>query len=136
MKSFLIYHTFVSMILLHILADFNLQIGSTLDKLKQKSWWIKQTDNPLYKNDYRIAMFIHCLVWSIIILIPITLYSFYTYQDTSVFTSVALLANTAIHYYIDDAKCNKYKINLVTDQTLHFLQITATFMIFQGLYYH
>jgi len=36
-------------------------------------------------------------------------------------------ANTLIHAIVDDLKANKHKINLIQDQTIHFMQILLTF---------
>jgi hypothetical protein len=38
-------------------------------------------------------------------------------------------ANTVVHCYVDDLKCNQMKINLASDQVIHFLQILITWII-------
>jgi hypothetical protein len=40
---------------------------------------------------------------------------------------IVLVINTILHAFIDDLKCNKKKINLITDQALHIIQIALTF---------
>ena len=37
--------------------------------------------------------------------------------------------NTAIHFVVDDLKANRFKINLITDQSIHFIQIVLTFLV-------
>ena len=112
------------MILCHIIDDFVLQ-PVCLSNLKQKSWWDKHCDGKQYKNDYKVALFIHSLSWSIMIHLPIIL--LYVCNDWVL--SFSILINMIIHYIVDDLKANKYKINLVIDQTIHFIQIILTFII-------
>ena len=38
---------------------------------------------------------------------------------------VFVLIQTFVHMHIDNMKCNKFEINLVVDQLLHFLQILS-----------
>lgn len=38
-------------------------------------------------------------------------------------------ANIIGHMVIDDLKCNRYKINLITDQFLHMIQIILSWII-------
>lgn len=121
------------MILCHIIDDFVLQ-SACLSNLKQKSWWENNVLNKsssyrkLYKNDYKMALFIHSLSWSIMIHIPLMI--FFSIFDIDLLFTLSILINTSIHYIIDDLKANKYKINLITDQIIHFIQIIVTFIIF------
>ena len=115
---------------MHCLDDFVLQ-PITLSKLKQKTWWIKQCkengiDFSKYKNDYRMALFIHSISWSISILFPIIFILGYPKQHIII---CLLVANIICHYIIDDSKANKMKLNLVTDQLFHLLQIFITYLI-------
>ena len=111
------------MILFHIIDDFVLQPIS-LSNLKQKKWWEKQEGySDKYKDDYKVALAIHSISWSIMIHIPLV----------SMFPSlgqlallISVIANAVIHYYIDDLKANKLKINLFEDQMVHFWQICTT----------
>lgn len=116
---------FLLMILLHILDDFVLQ-GVCLNKLKQKEFWkdyISET-NKLYKYDYIMALFIHSLSWSLMIHLPLFLTNV-----SNVFLLISILINAIIHSIVDDLKANKKKINLITDQIIHFIQIIAVFFI-------
>lgn len=111
------------MILLHIIDDFVLQ-KATLCDLKQKDTW---KDAPrMYRNDYKVALFIHSLSWSIMIHLPLFLIWIPWY---TLFCTVAI--NTGIHMIVDDHKANLKTINLVTDQAIHFSQILLTY----GFYY-
>ena len=112
------------MILCHIIDDFVLQ-SACLNNLKQKSWWDEHCYGKQYRNDYKVALFIHSLSWSIMIHLPIIL--LYVCNDWVLVASI--LINTIIYYIVDDAKANKYKINLLTDQSIHFIQIILTFII-------
>lgn len=117
--------TLCLMILCHIIDDFVLQ--NVLAKLKQKDWWTAQPEyNELYKDDYKMALFIHSLEWSIMINLPLIF--LFGFGGLGLFISVAI--NTAIHYFVDDAKANKKTINLVLDQEIHFCQVFLTLLVF------
>ena len=116
---------FLSMIFLHILDDFHLQ-GRLID-MKQISWWRKQTEDPKYKNDYLVALFIHSFSWSFVISLPI-LYTINFEMNT--FFKLIFIENIIIHAYIDDLKANKFKINLVEDQSVHIIQICVLFLLY------
>lgn len=118
------------MILFHIIDDFVLQPIS-LSNLKQKKWWEKQEGySDKYKDDYKVALAIHSISWSIMIHIPLVI----------IFPSLGQLAllisfivNAVIHYFIDDLKANKLKINLFEDQMVHFCQICTTLSVIMSL---
>ena len=113
----------LAMFLLHIIDDFHLQ--GILSKMKQRSWWLKQDGyKDLYEDDYKTALLIHSLSWSIIISIPLWLFQIPAYV-----IGTAVIINTVIHYIVDDLKCNQLKISLTTDQLIHFLQINITWLI-------
>lgn len=118
------------MILCHIIDDFVLQ-PVCLSNLKQKSWWennvlnISNKYRTMYKNDYMMALFIHSLSWSIMIIVPILL----LIEFNPITLLILVAGNTLIHYCVDDMKANKHKISLITDQIIHFLQISITFNI-------
>ena len=131
----------IAMILLHIIEDFHLQ--GILATMKQKSWWehelikthkyTEKTWNK-YKYDYVISLIVHSLENSIFIVLPIIIdqliYTFTTNPNNSYFIMwiAYILFNTIVHSYIDDLKCNKLKINLITDQLLHFITIIWLFV--------
>jgi hypothetical protein len=113
------------MILAHIVDDFYLQ--GNLAKMKQKVWWEKLFEyKSLYKHDYKMALLIHSMSWSIMILIP----SMILLPTVSSYLLLgAFIINTIIHYWIDNEKCNKLHINLMTDQTIHLLQVIVTWVL-------
>ena len=112
----------------HLIDDFVLQDKFTY--LKQKSWWIKTCkDEGLsiekYGNDYKMALFEHSLEWSIAIIIPVI----FLLNVNGIVLLGCVVANTIIHYIIDNAKANQLRLNLIQDQLLHFIQIIATWLI-------
>lgn len=114
------------MILFHIIDDFVLQPIS-LSNLKQKKWWKKQEGySDKYKDDYKVALAIHSISWSIMIHIPLVI-MFPSLGQLALL--ISFIVNTVIHYFIDDLKANKLKINLFEDQMVHFCQICTTLSI-------
>lgn len=112
------------MIFMHIVDDYYLQ--GILGQMKQKRWWQTQEwYKPLYKNDYKMALLIHSMSWSIMILMPpIFIIGINQYLALGTF-----ILNTMIHFYVDDLKANIGKINLVLDQSIHFLQVFVTWLL-------
>jgi hypothetical protein len=115
---------FLLMILAHVVDDFVLQ-PVCLSKLKQKSWWETQDGyKTLYNNDYKMALLVHSMSWSIMILLPVII----TNNIPGIVLFSTFIVNTLIHYYIDDMKANKGKINLMVDQFVHIMQIITTWI--------
>lgn len=111
------------MILAHIVDDYYLQ--GILASMKQKKWWLEQKGyKDMYKNDYSMALLMHSMSWSIMILLPIM---FFTAAPSAIIW-VFFVANAMIHYYVDNLKANEFKINLVQDQSIHLLQIFITWL--------
>lgn len=122
------YHILLAMLFLHVLDDFHLQ--GILAKMKQKKWWKEQKGfKDLYKDDYKTALLMHCLSWSIIVTSPFWL----TRIDQNALMLI-VFANAAIHYWIDDLKYNQMKISLETDQMMHIIQIYITWLICSNAY--
>ena len=121
----------IFMIFAHITDDYYLQ--GWLASAKTKNWWEKNAPNKLYSKDYIMALFCHSLSWSIMIFLPILIYSLYNQIDLNWFYLV-LPINLIIHAVIDDLKANKFKINLIIDQCIHFMQIFITWLIFVLFY--
>lgn len=112
------------MILLHIIDDFVLQ-PICLSKLKQKSFWETYVkDDEKYKFDYKVALVIHALSWSIMIHLPLMVIGVGEY---SILLSVII--NTIMHAWIDDEKANKLNITLFEDQIMHLIQVGSTWAI-------
>ena len=117
-------YVFLIMILLHIIDDFVLQ-PICLSKLKQKSFWETYVkDDEKYKFDYKVALVIHALSWSIMIHLPLIVIGV---GEFAIFISVIL--NTIMHAWTDDEKANKLNITLFEDQLIHLIQIGATWVI-------
>jgi len=113
------------MILAHVVDDFVLQ-PVCLSKLKQKSWWEKQEEyKRLYKDDYKMALLIHSMSWSIMILMPAML----MLNPTGVLLLSVFVSNTLIHYIVDNEKANKGHLNLMADQLIHLSQILVSWII-------
>lgn len=110
------------MIFLHVIDDFCIQ--GIMASMKQKSWWQEHPigSNPKYKNDYIAALFAHSFSWSFMIMIPILIWGQWEWP--------ILIANMLTHAVIDNAKANKFQINLIQDQTYHLIQIIATWLVF------
>lgn len=110
------------MFLLHFFADFNLQIGSKLDKFKQKKWWTdqmpKDDDKSMkkYGNDYEAALWCHGMYWALVVCLPLLMTGGIAYV-------VNALIHGFIHALIDHAKANRFSLNLCQDQALHSAQI-------------
>lgn len=121
----------IFMIFAHITDDYYLQ--GWLASAKTKNWWEKNAPNKLYSKDYIMALFCHSLSWSIMVFLPILIYSLYNQIDLDWFYLV-LPINLIIHAIIDDLKANKFKINLIIDQSIHFIQIFITWLIFVLFY--
>ena len=114
------------MILFHIIDDFVLQPIS-LSNLKQKKWWEKQEGySDKYKDDYKVALAIHSISWSIMIHIPLVI-MFPSLGQLALL--ISFIVNAVVHYFIDDLKANKLKINLFEDQMVHFCQICTTLSV-------
>lgn len=112
----------VLMVLAHLVSDYTLQ-GWLADG-KQKSWWEKlmasyklELKDTMYKYDYIAALICHSLYWSIFICLPVF---------NSPHLLWAILLNAIVHGVVDDLKANRHLLNLIEDQTIHFIQILIT----------
>ena len=115
----------IAMIFLHIIDDYKLQ--GILASMKQKKWWKEQKEyKSMYKYDYIIALLTHSFSWSFMIMLPI---AFVLIFDIG-WWAIAYVINMIIHGVVDDLKANKFKINLITDQSIHLVQIIVTWLIF------
>ena len=124
------------MIFVHILDDFHFQ--GILANLKQKSYWKKQIQElsnienschltELYKKDWLISLIIHAFQWTFIVMLVLVVYN-NSLITTPVFYTFFIL-NVIIHAITDHLKCNKFYINLVTDQLIHLNQIAITWAL-------
>lgn len=115
------------MMFFHIIDDYRLQ--GILASMKQKEWWKEHAPQRLYRYDYIVALVMHSLSWSFMIMLPVALANGFDIGVSFVFTFVF---NTILHGIVDDLKANKKKINLIADQSIHLLQIAATATLFVG----
>ena len=115
-----------AMIFLHIVDDYVLQAPCLCD-LKQKSFWEKHAPEEQYKKDYIVALIMHALSWSFMIMLPIAVIMNFNIGFGYIYF---FLLNTVVHAFVDNMKANKKTINLWIDQTCHMIQIVGTFTIF------
>ena len=120
--------TLIVMLFMHIVDDYYLQ--GILASMKQKAWWEKQGDyfeyKYKYKHDYLVALIMHAFSWTFMIMLPL-LWQFKFAFNWLVY--LIFFVNVGIHAFVDNLKANKKKINLVQDQTIHIVQLIATFIL-------
>lgn len=124
MKNLYIY---LLMLFMHIVDDFYLQ--GWLASAKQKEWWEKNAPEKVYKFDYVWALMIHSFSWTFMIMLPIAFVM--RFEVNGVFICL-FVGNLLIHAIVDDMKANLKMINLITDQSIHMLQILITWIIMIG----
>lgn len=107
-----------SMIFLHIVDDYYLQ--GWLASAKQKSWWKSNAPDKMYSHDYIAALFMHSFSWTFMISLPPTIYTIFF--GGSIFP-ILFIGNVLLHMLVDNEKANRKTINLITDQSIHMLQI-------------
>ena len=113
------------MIFCHIVDDYYLQ--GVLASLKQRKWWKEQPNySDKYADDYIAALLAHAFSWSIMIHIPWFILFYLTSYSIPWIIVVTIMINFTIHAIVDNAKANKYSINLITDQLIHVAQIKLT----------
>lgn len=119
----------LSMIFAHIFADFVFQ-NNFMATYKQKINWVEyvSASNGLYKHDYIVVLFVHSFSWAFITYLPLLYYECYLYY------AILVILQTPIHAYIDHIKCNLLKINLVTDQALHLVQMVLPFILYKIIF--
>ena len=115
----------LSMIFCHIVDDYYLQ--GWLASAKQKKWWEENAPQKLYNHDYIMALIMHSMSWSFMIMLPIAISMSY---NVSMLFVIVFILNAVIHALVDNLKANKLQISLITDQLIHLLQIFATASIF------
>jgi hypothetical protein len=112
------------MIFFHIIDDWVLQ--GKLGQMKQKNWWREHPEyQEMYKYDYLAALLTHAFSWTFMIMLPV---AYLSEWQISVGFVIAFIVNMIIHAIVDDLKANRKKINLVVDQSVHFIQIVITWV--------
>jgi len=113
------------MVLAHLIADYTLQ--GWFANGKCKSWWDNQLisategEKHLYRNDYKVALLCHSLMWALIVCLPLV-----PYRCLYFIVSMGMASG---HYLVDDAKANHRTINLVEDQVVHALQVLFAWVV-------
>ena len=113
------------MIFFHVVDDYCLQ--GILASMKQKDWWSNNAPEKMYKYDYIVALIMHSLSWSFMIMLPIAI--LYGFEIQSDFI-LCFIFNSILHMFVDNAKANWKIINLVVDQGVHIAQIIVTYFCF------
>lgn len=118
------------MIFCHVVDDYYLQ--GWLASAKQKKWWEENAPDSLYKNDYKVALLVHSFSWAFSINLPVLVYALLTQVLSSIIIPYFILlgVNVIIHCVVDNLKANKLKINLLTDQIIHLIQILISWVIY------
>jgi len=115
------------MFFMHIVDDYYLQ--GILASMKQKNWWEKSAPDSLYKNDYKMALAEHAFSWTFMMMLPAVVYTAIIGAMLPIwFITILFFLNMAIHALVDNAKANERTINLVQDQSIHFIQIICTWL--------
>lgn len=125
MKLFIL----LCMIFCHVVDDYYSQ--GILASMKQKSWWENNYPDKLYKYDYLMALFMHSFSWAFMIMLPPTVY---TMIVGATWYPILYVLNLCVHFYVDNLKANKMKINLIQDQCIHMIQIVGTWLLYFYVY--
>lgn len=118
------------MVFCHIVDDYYLQ--GWLASAKQKKWWEENAPDKLYKNDYYAALLFHSFSWAFSVNLPVLVYALLTQVLSSIIIPYFILlgVNVIIHCVVDNLKANKLKINLLTDQIIHLIQVLISWVIY------
>ena len=119
-----------AMIFCHIVDDYYLQ--GWLASAKQKKYWEENAPDEMYKNDYKMALFMHSFSWSfMIMLVPIIYALFVGLNGEILFWYVYYFVwNLCFHMWMDNNKANKKECNLIQDQIFHLSQIAITWLCY------
>lgn len=117
---------FLLMNFCHIIDDYCLQSIGPLASLKQKSWWDEHYPQKIYKFDFIIALVMHSVSWSFMVMLPV---AYHLNWNPPVLSFIVFAANVAIHAVVDHFKANRLAISLTVDQLIHIAQIVATLLL-------
>lgn len=130
MKTILLFYV---MVFFHIVDDYYLQ--GLLSKLKQKSWWQENYPYRIYKDDYKMALFMHGFSWAVMVHIPVVVMILMLGMNFTnaicLYFAISIIVHCGVHCYVDDLKANKYKINLIQDQMCHLIQLLIMIISFK-----
>lgn len=114
----------------HVFDDYFLQ--GCLANLKQEEYWKKNIPENLYefyRDDYLVALLMHSISWSFMIMLPI---AFVMSFNVDLVFVVFFFLNVIFHAVVDDMKANRKTINLVIDQSIHIFQVLFTCLLLLG----
>lgn len=114
----------LAMVFCHIVDDYYLQ--GWLSSAKQRKWWQENAPQKMYRHDYLVALLMHSMSWSFLIMLPLAIAM--SFNVSGLFLAV-YMTNVIVHAFTDNAKANWLKINLIADQSIHMIQIVATALI-------
>ena len=105
MKGFIL----ACMLFCHVLDDFCLQ-QCCLSQLKTAHYWRMNLPFAYKGKDHLMALGMHSFSWALMIMLPLTAYSL---KVDGVWFPWLYAIHGVIHFYVDDLKANKWKINLM-----------------------
>lgn len=120
-----------AMIFMHVIADFAMQ--GVMADMKQKEWWKKNAPDAKYDGDFIMPLLMHSFSWAFLVMLPLAGYAAYYYGGIGITYFALLIINTNVHLWIDHAKCNEHKINLIQDQAIHLGQILITAAVMMAM---
>lgn len=112
------------MIFFHVVADYNLQ--GWLASAKQKFYWEQNAPEKLYKYDYIMALIMHSISWTFMIMLPIAYVQQFNIDGLFL---ILFIGNVIFHAIVDHTKANVKLINLWQDQLMHMFQIGMTVLL-------
>ena len=116
----------IVMVFCHTVADYNLQ--GWLASAKQKSYWEENASESMYRYDYIMALIMHSISWSFMIMFPLMIYQLYT-ANSLIMTFIIFALNIFLHAQIDNMKANAKQINLIQDQLMHLFCIFGSWFL-------
>ena len=114
----------LSMIFCHVIADYNLQ--GWLASAKQRSYWEQNAPEKLYKYDYIMALIMHSISWTFMVMLPI---AYIQKFNVDILFLILFIGNIIIHSIVDHMKANEKILNFWQDQFMHMIQIGITFTL-------
>ena len=121
---------FFGMLFGHFVGDYLFQ-WKNMSNYKRQSFWKNKEPFSEYRYNFIGYLMMHGYVWAFCITFPMFLL---IWNDTTgnqlilTYYVIAQFLNAFCHSLIDHLKANKKLFNDMTDQSLHMLQIFATWI--------
>ncbi len=112
----------VLMILLHLVDDFVFQ-PVCLSRFKQKTYWSGYRFSK-FEKDWIAGLVCHGFEWSSMVMLP-----WFFVDCNEVVFILTWFVSAVIHCFVDHLKCNCEKINLITDQSIHLMQVLLMWLV-------